>query len=123
MVLNGEDYFPPLQPAGAMDAHMFVASPAGGSESMHLMYLLAIAAAGAGLADSFWTVLAMLLLLNAAQGVGGPVQRAYLHTIAPSAERATVASAVSPSASVTAVDVAPELENRSPTPSPGAACS
>jgi MFS family permease len=56
---------------------------------------LAIAAAGAGLADSFWTVLLMLLLLNAAQGVGGPVQRAYLHTIAPSAQRATVASAVS----------------------------
>jgi MFS family permease len=56
---------------------------------------LAIAAAGAGLANSFWTVLLMLLLLNAAQGVGGPVQRAYLHTIAPSAQRATVASAVS----------------------------
>jgi cardiolipin synthase len=45
VVLNGEDYFPPLPPAGAMDAHMFVASPAGGSESMHLMYLLSIAAA------------------------------------------------------------------------------
>jgi MFS family permease len=57
--------------------------------------VLAIAAAAAGLADSFWTVLLMMLLLNAAQGVGGPVQRAYLHTIAPSAERATVASAVS----------------------------
>ena len=56
--------------------------------------VLAIAAAGAGLADSFWTVL-LMLLLNAAQGVGGPVQRAYLHTIAPSAERATVASVVS----------------------------
>lgn len=28
-----------------MDAHVFVASPSGGSESMHLMYLLAIAAA------------------------------------------------------------------------------
>jgi cardiolipin synthase len=45
VVLNGEDYFPPLQPVGEMDAHMFVASPAGGSESMHLMYLMAIAAA------------------------------------------------------------------------------
>ena len=45
VVLNGEDYFPPLQRAGDMDAHMFVASPAGGSESMHLMYLMAIAAA------------------------------------------------------------------------------
>ena len=44
-VLNGADYFPPLERAGDMDAHMFVASPAGGSESMHLMYLLAIAAA------------------------------------------------------------------------------
>jgi cardiolipin synthase A/B len=43
-VLNGPDYFPPLQFAGDMDAHMFIASPAGGSESMHLMYLMAIAA-------------------------------------------------------------------------------
>ena len=45
VVLNGADYFPPLERAGDMDAHMFVASPAGGSESMHLMYLMAIAAA------------------------------------------------------------------------------
>ena len=45
VVLNGEDYFPPLEAAGDMDAHMFVASPTGGSESMHLMYLMAIAAA------------------------------------------------------------------------------
>ena len=45
VVLNGETYFPPLAPAGAMDAHLFIASPAGGSESMHLMYLLSIAAA------------------------------------------------------------------------------
>jgi len=44
-LLNGEAYFPPLQPVGEMDAHMFVASPAGGSESMHLMYLMSIAAA------------------------------------------------------------------------------
>jgi len=44
-VLNGVDYFPPLAPAGSMDAHMFVSSPAGGSESMHLMYLMSIAAA------------------------------------------------------------------------------
>jgi cardiolipin synthase A/B len=28
-----------------MDAHVFIASPAGGSESMHLMFLMAIAAA------------------------------------------------------------------------------
>jgi cardiolipin synthase len=45
VVLNGTDYFPPLEASGDMDAHMFIASPASGSESMHLMYLLAIAAA------------------------------------------------------------------------------
>jgi len=46
-VLNGLSYFPALQEEGEMDAHVFIASPSGGSESMHLMYLLAIAAAGA----------------------------------------------------------------------------
>lgn len=44
-VLNGSSYFPALQEEGEMEAHVFVASPSGGSESMHLMYLLAIAAA------------------------------------------------------------------------------
>ncbi|CAN5627874.1 phospholipase D-like domain-containing protein [soil metagenome] len=44
-LLNGPEYFPPLEPAGEMKAHLFIASPAGGSESMHLMYLMAIAAA------------------------------------------------------------------------------
>ncbi|WP_199268707.1 phospholipase D-like domain-containing protein [Cognatiluteimonas profundi] len=44
-LLNGADYFPPLAPAGTMDAHMFISSPVGGSESMHLMYLMVIAAA------------------------------------------------------------------------------
>ena len=43
-VLNGGEYFPPLAPAGDMDAHLFMSSPSGGSESMHLMYLMAIAA-------------------------------------------------------------------------------
>ncbi len=43
-VLNGPAYFPKLQPVGDVDAHLFIASPAGGSESMHLMYLMAIAA-------------------------------------------------------------------------------
>ena len=45
ILLNGPAYFPPLEPAGDMAAHLFIASPAGGSESMHLMYLAAIAAA------------------------------------------------------------------------------
>jgi cardiolipin synthase len=44
-VLNGANYFPPLEQAGDMDAHMFISSPASGAESMHLMYLLALAAA------------------------------------------------------------------------------
>jgi cardiolipin synthase len=44
-ILNGGDYFPPQQRAGDMDAHLFISSPAGGAESMHLMYLMAIAAA------------------------------------------------------------------------------
>jgi cardiolipin synthase len=44
-LLNDSTYFPSLQATGDLDAHLFIASPAGGSESMHLMYLLAIAAA------------------------------------------------------------------------------
>ena len=47
-VLHGERYFPPLapvMPAGEGRAQMFSSSPSGGSESMHLMYLLSIAAA------------------------------------------------------------------------------
>lgn len=44
-VLNGPKYFAPLDSLGTMDAHMVVASPSGGSEHMHLMYLMAIAAA------------------------------------------------------------------------------
>ena len=44
-VLHGPDYFPPLQRTGDADAHLFIASPTGGSESMHLMVLMAVAAA------------------------------------------------------------------------------
>ena len=43
-VLNGTDYFPTLERSGSMDAHLFISSPAGGSESMHLMFLMTIAA-------------------------------------------------------------------------------
>ncbi len=43
-VLHGDGYFPPLQEVGDGKAQMFVSSPAGGSASMHLMYLLSIAA-------------------------------------------------------------------------------
>ena len=44
-VLHGERYFPPLPAMGDGRAQMFSSSPSGGSESMHLMYLLSIAAA------------------------------------------------------------------------------
>jgi cardiolipin synthase A/B len=44
-VLHGAEYFPKLAPAGEMDAQMFGSSPVGGSESMHLMVLLALTAA------------------------------------------------------------------------------
>ena len=44
-VLDGPLYFPALPPHGGMPAQMFSSSPTGGSESMHLMYLLAITAA------------------------------------------------------------------------------
>ncbi|GMU65856.1 MAG: cardiolipin synthase B [Acidobacteriota bacterium] len=44
-VLRGPAYFPELLPAGTMPAQLFIASPAGGSESMHLMYLMAVASA------------------------------------------------------------------------------
>lgn len=44
-VLHGPDYFPVLAPAGPAWAQMFSSSPSGGSESMQLMYLLAVTAA------------------------------------------------------------------------------
>ncbi len=44
-VLHGAEYFPKLAPVGDMDAQMFGSSPVGGSESMHLMVLLALTAA------------------------------------------------------------------------------
>jgi cardiolipin synthase len=44
-VLHGAQYFPPLKPVGTQSAQMFASSPNGGSESMLMMYLLAITAA------------------------------------------------------------------------------
>ena len=43
-VLHGADYFPPPKAAGSESAQMFASSPNGGSESMLMMYLLAITA-------------------------------------------------------------------------------
>ena len=44
-VLHGADYFPTLAAAGSGQAQMFSSSPSGGSESMQLMYLMALTAA------------------------------------------------------------------------------
>ena len=44
-VLHTPDYFPPLEPVGPHYAQVFQSSIEGGAESMHLMYLLSIAAA------------------------------------------------------------------------------
>jgi cardiolipin synthase len=45
-VLQGDDYFPALEPKGPQMAQVFKSSVEGGAESIHLMYLAAIAAAG-----------------------------------------------------------------------------
>jgi cardiolipin synthase len=44
-ILHGDDYFPTPREAGTLQAQMFHSSPSGGSESMELMYLIAITAA------------------------------------------------------------------------------
>jgi cardiolipin synthase len=44
-VLHGDRYFPHLAPVGSQRAQMFSSSPSSGSESMQLMYHLAITAA------------------------------------------------------------------------------
>ncbi|MEO8248314.1 MAG: cardiolipin synthase [Burkholderiales bacterium] len=48
-VLHGEAYFPELQPRGDLPAQMFSSSPSGGADSMHLMYLMTIAAASSSI--------------------------------------------------------------------------
>jgi cardiolipin synthase len=45
LVIHGDDYFPPQLAAGSHLAQVFKSSPDGGSESMHLMYLLSVASA------------------------------------------------------------------------------
>ena len=44
VVLHGDAYFPALKPVGQLSAQMFSSSPSGGSETMQLMYQLAITA-------------------------------------------------------------------------------
>ena len=44
-VLHDDLYFPQIEPSGDMVAQMFSSSPSGGSESMQLMYMMAITSA------------------------------------------------------------------------------
>ena len=44
-MVGGPEHFPALDTTGGVFAHLFMASPAGGSASMHLMYLMSVAAA------------------------------------------------------------------------------
>ena len=44
-ILHDKLYFPELKATGDLQTQMFSSSPSGGSDSMHLMYLMAIAAA------------------------------------------------------------------------------
>ena len=70
-VLHGEAYFPALKPVGPYAAQMFSSSPSGGSESMQLMYMLAITAARGSidLASSYFVpdALTIQVLIEAAR--------------------------------------------------------
>jgi cardiolipin synthase len=76
-VLHGPGYFPALQPVDdqdTQDAQMFSSSPTGGSESMHLMYLMALTAAerSIDLSSAYFvpdTLVRRTLLAAAARGV------------------------------------------------------
>jgi MFS family permease len=54
--------------------------------------LLTVSTVGVGLADSFWLAVPLFLLGTLAFGIIVPVKQAYLHQVAPSAQRATVIS-------------------------------
>ena len=51
-----------------------------------------VAIVGMGLVDSFWLALLFFLVMMVATGVIGPVQRAFLHQLVPSEQRATIVS-------------------------------
>ncbi len=50
------------------------------------------AAVGVGLAGSFWSAVGFFLLVTTAMGVAGPAKQAYLHSVVPSRQRASVIS-------------------------------
>ena len=72
-VLHDAAYFPALPPRGGMSAQVFSSSPTGGSESMQLMYLMAITAArdSIQLANSYFVPDAMTTAALAAAAKRG----------------------------------------------------
>ena len=54
--------------------------------------VLAFATIGVGLARPFWLAVTLLVLATGTLGVAGPVTQAYLHSVIPSEQRATVVS-------------------------------
>ena len=70
-VLHGGEYFPSIASAGTSRGQVFSSSPEGGSESMHIMYLLAITAAtrSIDLSSAYFVpdALAMRALVDAAK--------------------------------------------------------
>ncbi|HZF79542.1 MAG TPA: phospholipase D-like domain-containing protein [Rubrivivax sp.] len=93
-VLHGELYFPKLKPAGEQTAQMFSSSPSGGSESMYVMYLMAITAARTSiyLANSYFVPddMAINALIAAAKrGVKVRILTPGRHTDSALARRAS----------------------------------
>ena len=93
-VLHGTGYFPALTPVGSGKAHVFSSSPSGGSESMRLMYLLAITAANRSIHMStpyfIPDELAIKALTDAAKrGVSVQIITAGKHTDSETVRRAS----------------------------------
>lgn len=66
-----------------------------GKRTTLLLWAAAIqtaAAVGVGLAGSFWLAVPLFLVVTGTMGVTGPVKRAYMHTVIPSDQRASVIS-------------------------------
>lgn len=93
-VLHGQAYFPLLEPTGDMDAQMFGSSPAGGADSMQLMFMLALAAArrSIDIASAYFVPDRMTINALVAAARRGVVVRVLLpgrHNDVPLARRAS----------------------------------
>jgi cardiolipin synthase len=93
-VLHGPAYFPPLEAAGDMDAQMFGSSPSGGSDSMQLMFMMALAAArySIDITSSYFVpdrLTVNALVAAARRGVAVRVLMPGRHTDVPLVQRAS----------------------------------